>query len=309
MPELVLNISTIDNSPQDFDILFALWEETHLGNSDIAFNFHDCTFLRPNAVVFLGGLAKLVQSKGGKVRFLAETMSAPVFHNLVRNGFASEFFNTQFFIEPQNTAVPYRQFWLPRHSDERKTQTDTVWGYLTRDWLGRGWVRISDRLKNRIAEKTLEIFMNAFDHSQSSLGVFTCGQLFPRLKELKLCVVDFGIGIPESVKRFSGLTNRPPKVLDAACLEWAFQRGNSTKAVQKSDVSRGVGLDILKEFIKINKGKLEIYSNHAYGIIDEHHEQFYSGNSFFAGTVLNITVICDENYYRFSDEDVMTLPF
>jgi len=53
------------------------------------------------------------------------------------------------------------------------------------------------------------------------------------------------------------------KLSGAACLKWAFECGNSTCT---GDVSRGLGLNLLKEFVRLNQGKLEIYNNDGYAI-------------------------------------------
>lgn len=82
-------------------------------------------------------------------------------------------------------------------------------------------------------------------------------------------------------------------------LKWAFQRGTTTKP---NGTSRGMGLDLLKEFVKINKGKLEIFSHEGYAIIDSKREEFLNRSTFFEGTLANITFICDESYYHLASE-------
>jgi hypothetical protein len=89
------------------------------------------------------------------------------------------------------------------------------------------------------------------------------------------------------------------KLSGAACLKWAFGRGNSTST---GGVARGVGLDLLKEFVRINQGKLEVYSNDGYAIIDVNGERYENNDIYFEGTVVHITLRCDEKLYRFSDE-------
>ncbi|MCB2264313.1 MAG: hypothetical protein LGR52_15440 [Candidatus Thiosymbion ectosymbiont of Robbea hypermnestra] len=74
-----------------------------------------------------------------------------------------------------------------------------------------------------------------------------------------LSVVDFGQGIPAKIRgffqRYIG-KDLVARLTGASCLRWAFQAGNTTKVGEPG----GSGLDLLKEFIRLNQGKLEIYS-------------------------------------------------
>ncbi len=63
----------------------------------------------------------------------------------------------------------------------------------------------------------MEIYANAFEHGRTDIGVFSCGQHYPKLGELKLTVIDFGVGIPRNVRDFLKNSNLPA---DEA-LKWA----------------------------------------------------------------------------------------
>lgn len=63
-----------------------------------------------------------------------------------------------------------------------------------------------------------------------------------------------------------------------------------------------MGLDLLKEFVKINKGKLGIFSHEGYAMVDEKQEIFMNRETSFEGTLINITLICDKSYYRLASE-------
>ncbi|MFB2897748.1 hypothetical protein ACE1CI_32935 [Aerosakkonemataceae cyanobacterium BLCC-F50] len=87
--------------------------------------------------------------------------------------------------------------------------------------------------------------------------------------------------------------NNPTLAADKA-LEWAFQAGTSTR---RGGVAGGVGLDYLKTFVKINRGKLEFFSQDGYVAIDENQEIYQTRQTFFQGTLVNITLQCDEAFY------------
>ena len=100
---------------------------------------------------------------------------------------------------------------------------------------------------------------------------------------------------------------RAEKLTAASCLRWAFQRGTTTKP--KEEGPGGLGLDLLKEFVSLNQGKLEVYSNEGYVLIHKDGEHFENRASSFEGTVFHITLRCDEALYRFAHEAFTDSPF
>lgn len=110
-----------------------------------------------------------------------------------------------------------------------------------------------------------------------------------------MTLVDFGIGIPATVRKHQ---NRPTLSAEDS-LAWAFQDGSTTKPHL---MARGNGLKIIKEFVRANQGKLEIYSEHGYACIDENGEQFMQRPTAFHGTIVQVTLKSDEQYYRLVDE-------
>ncbi len=67
-------------------------------------------------------------------------------------------------------------------------------------------------------------------------------------------------------------------------------------------MGRGMGLDLLKESVRLNKGCLEVFSHDGYARIDEKEERYETRPSMFEGTVLNISLQCDDRYYCFKSE-------
>ena len=287
---VVLNVTTINDELSDFDRLFALWNQVNDDFLDVTFDFSRCGFLRQNAVAFLGGLARLIESRFGNVIFDWNTLRNNIRGNLEQNGFLSTF---------RHTGGPWTGNSIPYREDPSQ-DAENIMDYLKTKWLGRGWVHVSDLLRDAIVGRVWEIYANAFEHGQSSIGIFSCGQHYPRYHELKLTVVDFGVGIPSNVRYYFKDDPRFQSLNAASCLKWAFQRGTTTRP---NGTSRGMGLDLLKDFVKINKGKLEIFSHEGYALIDEAQEIFTNRQTFFEGTLANITLRCDESlYYQFASE-------
>lgn len=298
MPPKVMHIPTINDNSWDFEQLFSIWSQTNEYFEEVRFNFFGCNFLRPNAVAFLGGLARLIESRMGSVVFDWSTLPThgAVITNLCQNGFAGAFGYPS--SSWDGNSIPYRE--------DRALDMNGIMDYLTFNWIGKGWVYVSNRLRDAIVGRMWEIYNNAFEHARSEIGVFTCGQHFTRKNELILSVVDFGHGIAANVRNYLSHDPRAEKLTAASCLHWAFQRGTSTLP---NGIARGVGLDLLKEFVRVNHGKLEVYSNEGYGIIDENGERFQNCSISFEGTIFHITLRCDENLYQFADEAQDDMPF
>ena len=228
----------------------------------------------------------MIQYQGGQAYLDVASMQGAILANLQQNGFA---FAMGANIGPWvGNSVPFRE-------DRAPDKNAIVDGYLVDQWLGRGWVNVSPGVRDSIVGQMWEIYQNAFEHSQSPVGVYSCGQYYPGLGELKLAVIDLGVGIPSNAKRinvnFSGRES----------LEWAFHRG--TTSDRSSGIGRGLGLDFLKTFVKANGGTLEVFSHDGYARIDENSETYDNCIAYYEGTLVNIGLRCDEqHYYCLSNE-------
>lgn len=282
---ITLSVPTINDRRRDFEKLFGLWSQVNGDNLNVTIDFFGCRFLRQNAVAFLGGIVQLIEYRGGRVGFNWESLAPDVRKNLDENGFIGKFLTG----EPprRGNAIPYREDVIQ--------DKDGLVDYLKSQWLGRDWVHVSRTLRDEIVGRLWEIYANAFEHAQSPVGIASCGQHFPRRRELNLTVVDFGVGIPSNVRVFKKNDEIPSK----NAMKWAFQRGTSTKP---NGVGRGVGLDLLKEFVRVTGGRLEVFSHEGYALVDDSQETFGELPTFFEGTLVNIVLKCDERFYRLATE-------
>lgn len=292
MQRKLIQIPRINDGSRDFATLFNIWSHYNDYEQHVRFDFSHCGFLRPNAVAFLGGLARLIESRMGSVVFDWGSMhNQAVLNNICQNGFAGVFGHKSSGWD--GNSIPYRE--------DLNLDMNKIMDYLTYNWIGKGWLHVSDRLRDAIVGKMWEIYNNAFEHSGTKIGVFSCGQHFLFNETLVLSVVDFGQGIPAKVRGFLrqyAEDELVAKLTGASCLKWAFQAGTTTKIGEPG----GSGLDLLKEFVRLNQGKLEVYSNEGYAIIDKNGEHYENKDISFEGTVVHITLRCDERLYRFKDE-------
>jgi hypothetical protein len=289
----IIKIPTINNGFQDYSFLFGLWPRVNKDNLEVRLDFSSCTFLGSNAVAYLAGLYSLIKHRGGNVTLNPDKMQSNVRANLAQNNF---FNHCGLEINSRaGNSIPVRH--------DVELQKEAFISYLKSKWIGTGWIGCSAPLRNMITSKVCEIYVNAFEHSQSPVGIFSCGQHYPNLKKLELTLVDFGVGIPYNVRSYFQRTDIQP----SNALRWAFYNGNSTK--RDDGIARGVGLSILEEFIQKNSGYIQIFSEQSWGRISEKSVFVPLPNNVFPGTLITITLKSDEKYYDFTSEGVTEVIF
>lgn len=289
MTALTLLVPTLNDTHANFVAMAQIWRQVDVAGdgAEISFNFSRCQFLQPNAVVFLGGLARVICHRGGNARFLVGTMIDAVRVNLLQNGFGHAMGAEK--TPWAGNSIPYREYFT--------MNDDVIVQDLRENWLGRGWLSVSPALADKVIGQVWEIFANAFEHSDTPVGVFSCGQYFKKRRALSLAVADFGVGIPSNVRLFL----RQPDLSAADALRWAFQRGHSTKY---RSGPRGVGLDLLKDLVRETNGAMLVYSHDGRAHIDHRGEIYEDFETFFEGTLIQIRVSCDDRWYMLSNEAV-----
>ncbi len=292
----VCYVPTLSARSADCGNLFQLWREFGRLRQDVTFDFSVCRFLRPQAVAFLGGLIRLIEYRGARVVVRWDTMTPAVVANLAQNGFRQAFDGTT---NPwRGNSVPYL------HHPARKPEEFS--NYVHQAWLGRGWVGMSGKLADLMTSSMSEAYVNAFEHADSPVGVHCCGQFFPSFKVLSLTMVDFGVGIPEKVRRFKAAELPGAHLSGEQCMKWAFQRGASTRL---GGMSGGLGLDLLREFITVNKGTLEFYSHEGRACVTDEATHFSNCDDYFEGTMITVLLRCDDRYYALGSELASLNPF
>ena len=280
-------VTTVNDDERDHRELCRLWRGLNGDGLAVRFDFSCCRFLRQNAVAFLGGLARLIESRGGCVEFDWNSLQASVAANLKQNGFTKTFGGPGH--SWSGNSIPYLE--------HRVARAHMYADYLGSHWLGPGWIGISPPLSDAIVGTVSEAYVNVFDHADSPIGVFCCGQHYPQLGELKLTLVDFGVGIPSNVRLFKAKEFDAEQLKATNCMAWAFQNGTSTRPG-----GRGVGLDLLQAFVRKNGGRLEMFSHEGHALIADGKISFGERDIFFEGTLINISLRCDEKYYCFQSE-------
>jgi hypothetical protein len=185
------------------------------------------------------------------------------------------------------TALPYQRF---------KLQDSSLFAQYLQDHLpGKGIPTMSSGLGKLFQQSLFEVFENAIFHSNSPLGVFVCGQFFPLKQRVDITIADAGITIPRKVNEtFAWDLNA------SDALAWALKEGSTTKREGKPG---GVGLKLLRDFIALNQGRLQIASGGAYWEFNAGTEIIHPLSCPFPGTVVNLEInTADNKSYRLANE-------
>ncbi len=280
-----VSLGEIRSTQQGFSSLAGLAAalDTYLFET-VEVDFSACTWFDANmsaplGVVFAHAVDNLNTIKLAGLRSGVETILSK---NRFLNGFG---FPER--ADTHGTTISYRRF---SATDDRYFAA-----YLNQHLRGKALPLMSVALSERFKNSILEIFVNAAMHSESKLGIFACGQYFPLQHRLDFCVADAGIGIRRKIYKELGLKMNSDKAID-----WALQEGNTTR---KGSVPGGLGLKLIREFIALNKGRIQIVSDRGYWEFSPLGETLTRMVTSFPGTVINIEInTADTGSYRLRTE-------
>ncbi|HUW19926.1 MAG TPA: ATP-binding protein [Sedimentisphaerales bacterium] len=156
-----------------------------------------------------------------------------------------------------------------------------------------GLPAMTPALLKRFRESLFEVFSNAIEHSYTEHGIFTCGQFFPKQQRLLFTITDLGIGIDGNI--YKNLQRKLPAGL---AIIWAMS-GKTTRRGR----SGGLGLQLIQEFIKLNKGRLIIVSSAGYWELSKGKVSTATLSGAFPGTVVTIDIdTADKSSYCLTSE-------
>jgi len=206
---------------------------------------------------------------------------------LSKNGFLSNYGRMRV-PDTWGTTIPYQRFDI---KDDRYFTRYVETGLIHRPEMPS----MSPGVSKKLLESIFEVFSNSVIHSRTKLGIFSCGQYFPRRHRLDFSVADLGIGIRKNVKKIAGLD-----LAAEEAIVWATQGRNTTK---RGKIPGGLGLKLLGEFINQNEGRLQIVSDAGYWKLEQGHTSSARLCSPFPGTVVSLEIdTLDTQSYVLSEE-------
>jgi len=153
---------------------------------------------------------------------------------------------------------------------------------------------MSDALNKTFKNSIFEIFENAVTHSETKT-MFVCGQGFYHKQILDFSITDIGMGFHKNITSLMDLSLTPVEAI-----EWAMQGNNTTR---KGKIPGGLGLKAIKEFIILNKGKMQIASDYGYWELSDGNVKTRTFLNPFPGSVINIEInMADECSYNIPED-------
>jgi len=260
-------------------------------DSDVVFDFERVMFFEANLSAVLGTIVELIENKSKNVIF--ENISLSMQLILRKNNFLTEYGYESHF-DTHNTAIKYKKFDPLNKEDDNNFET-----YIQNQLLNKkDFPSHSKRLGKQITEKIFELYENARTHGLCKL-IHTCGQYFPHKegKPLNFTIVDTGVNFKENVSKF---LKKEFNALEA--IEWAMKYGNTTKS---GDKPGGLGLDLIFQFIKHNKGKIQIISSNGFWEWHEGKIDMRILDKPFPGTIANLRFnFDDKSHYVLAHENI-----
>lgn len=272
----------IDNSFASYQQLIRLFQE----NKDSEFTRIDISihqWFSANMSAALGAVLDTLQNNFNSIHF--SNIDSAIERILQKNDFLA-YFGYPSVVDNHHTTIRFLKL---KPTDGKFFNT-----YVYNELLGRAELpKMSEGAKNKIAEALYEIFVNAQIHSEST-QIYTCGQFFPYKDKIEFTLVDTGIGFRDKVNnRFNSNLNA------VQAIHWAVQDKNTTKV----GVSGGIGLALLREFIGMNRGKMQIISNDGFYEYSEQGEEMQLFRGAFPGTIVNLQFRTnDDNSYVLKTE-------
>ena len=278
------NLINIDTSFESYQQLIDLYNE----NKDCRFETIEISFQQwfaANLSSALGAILDKLLLDLNTIHF--DNISPNIRTIMQKNDFLSHF-GYQRIADSNNTTISYLKL---KPADGRFFHEYVVKELLNRPELPT----ITPALKKKIAESIYEIFVNAQLHSESDF-IYTCGQVFPTEHTINFTITDTGMGFR---KRVNSRFKRNLSSVQA--IKWAMINGNSTK----HNISGGIGLAILEEFVSINKGKIQIISDDGFYQLDSSGVQAKLFSGSFPGTIINVQFKTDDttSYSLMSEAD------
>jgi anti-sigma regulatory factor (Ser/Thr protein kinase) len=117
---------------------------------------------------------------------------------------------------------------------------------------------MTPQLAKEVQRSLCELFANIFVHANSPCGGLAIGQFYPKKRQIQICVCDGGIGIVRRVQDAGYGMSSPGEAL-----AWALEEGTTTRS-DASGPPGGLGLFLLREFVKLNGGALRVVANNGY---------------------------------------------
>ncbi|MEI6820836.1 MAG: ATP-binding protein [Bacteroidota bacterium] len=262
---------------------------------DVYLDFSDTAWFDANLCAVLGAIITEIKSNINNV-YLINLKSK------VEDVFSKNFFMASFggsmIMDFNNTTIKYRR---NKIDDEQLIKEFILFELLRK----KKFPKLSNAVQIEIIRSIFEIYSNAVIHGNCDF-VYSCGQFYPNNNppRIDFTIVDLGKSIQKNVNEY---LNADLNGKDA--IKWALAANNTTKPISKN-IPGGLGFKIIKDFVELNKGKIQIVSGNGYWEYSNKVESFRDFPKSFQGTIVNIEFNLDDtSIYHFKNENVNDIKF
>lgn len=250
-------------------------------DSDVVIDVRRLAWLDANLMTAIGVILAHARSLGKRIRIIGE-LKEEIMALMKLNLFHSAEFGRKDSLEKTEKMLSaYRnKSYLPYCRFKLEEKRDFMNKYA-RAFVKQGFIPFVDAVvQDKVIECLMELFDNAKNHSESSHGVFVCGQFFPYKHLLRLTIADAGVG-------FSGcLRNKLSKSLSGKeAIEWAMMPdAHSARKTQYGLIPGGNGLQVLQEFVENNGGSISVLSEkglwykNSFGVVSKNLDAMFPGS-------------------------------
>ncbi len=283
---MIVSVDTIKSDSSGFSSIADISFKTKDAWIDsIELDFSSCSFFEANMAA---PLYTVISRLRNDLNIVSVTNMRPEVSKILQKNKFLSVFNQSDITDSNQTTLPFKIFKL--------SAGDQFNDYLDNYMKGKGIPSMSQALTKRFKQSLFEIFLNATIHSQSESGIFVCGQFYPKKHRIDFTIADAGVGILENVQKYL----RKPGLDSCEAIEWAMIEGNTTKT---GNHPGGLGLKLIKDFIQINGGKIQVVSRFGYYEFSANDESVRKMNNDFPGTCINIEINTEDknNYYLKSE--------
>ncbi len=271
---------------EGYSYLVNLYHATKdIKNKTIVIDFNKGYWFEANLCSALGAILHKIQDNNNQFQLInIEKQVETIFKkNLFLLNFEGDYAE-----DTHSTTIKFRRFDINAEKDFIE--------YLNRELLSQPDLpNMSPLLKKKINNSIYEIYSNAYTHGGCNY-VYTCGQYYPNRKVLDFTMADLGTTIRSNVRKFL----KDKTLSGSQTISWAVEEGNTTKTGSHPG---GLGLSLIREFLKLNKGKIQIISSNGFWEEKKGHIFASDYDGAFIGTIVNMEFnLLDSNSYALKSE-------
>lgn len=260
----------VENNLNGLSFLNDVFFEMSRGdNNGVILDFKKTRWFEANLTAILGTVITKSRMNNKKLRI--KNISKSIYNVFAKNGFL-EYYNLGNAHDTYQSTIKYKVF--------KNNESSLFAKYISDEVIPKIRMTLEKPVEKSFISSLNEVFINVGQHAESD-EVYTCGQYYHKHKMVAFTIVDLGNTIPYNIrKRYEYIDDK-----DEELINWSTIYGNTTR---KDDSVGGIGLSIIDEFLKENKGMFQIVSGTGFWERDAGTLNLHSLNCHFPGTIVNI---------------------